>query len=77
MPRSGEISPVWGADPYNVIGRRTLIALLIAAGCAYAMLRQSKRMLFEGTTFADGGGATAVVMAEFMVALGSLGVALY
>jgi len=77
MPLPGEASPVRAADPIRVFARRTMIALLIAAGCAYAMLRQSKQMLFEGTSFADGGGATALVMAEFTAALGSLAVALY
>jgi len=34
-------------------------------------------MLFDGVSLGDGGGWTAVIMAEFMVALGALAVASY
>jgi hypothetical protein len=60
-----------------MVSRRVLIATLVAAGCAYAMIRHSRQMLFEGTSFADGGGITALVMAEFTAALGAISVALY
>lgn len=60
-----------------MLGRRVFIATLAAAGCAYAMLRHSKQMLFEGTSFSEGGGLTALVMAEFTAALGAISVALY
>ena len=60
-----------------MLGHRVLIATLVAAGCAYAMLRHSKQMLFEGTTFAEGGGMTALVLAEFTAALAAISVALY
>ena len=58
-----------------MLNRRVLIATLVAAGCAYAMLRHAKQMLFEGTTFAEGGGLTAAVLVEFMAALGAISVA--
>ncbi len=56
--------------------RRVLISTLVAAGCAYAMLRHSRRMLFEGTSFYEGGGLTALVIAEFSGALAAISVAL-
>lgn len=60
-----------------VLGHRVILATLVAAGCAYAMLRHSRQMMFEGVSFSDGGGWAALVMAEFTVALGALAVALY
>lgn len=57
--------------------RRVLIATLVAGGCAYAMLRHSKQMLFEGVSISDGGGWAALVLTEFMAAVGALAVALY
>jgi hypothetical protein len=60
-----------------MLSRRVLISALIAAGCGFAMLRHSKQMLFEGTSFSEGGGLTALVMAEFTAALAAISVALY
>ena len=59
-----------------LLAHRTLIATLVAAACAYGMLRHSRQMMFEGISLTDGGGWAALVMAEFTVALGALGVAL-
>jgi hypothetical protein len=55
----------------------SLVATLVAAAASYAMTRHMRTMLHEGSTHADGGGWTAVVMVEFMVAMGALGVAFY
>jgi hypothetical protein len=60
-----------------LIAHRTLIAVLVAAGCAYVMVRHSNRMLHEGTSFAEGGGLTVLVMCEFTAALAAISVALY
>jgi hypothetical protein len=59
-----------------LIAHRVLIATLVAAGCAYAMLRHAGRMLHEGTSMSDGGGMTVLVMCEFTAALGAISVAL-
>ena len=71
------MSPFWGADAFQVPGFRSFIALLIAAGCGYAMLRHSRRMLFDGVSLSDGGGWTAVILGEFTIALGALAIASY
>lgn len=60
-----------------MIAHRVLIATLVAAGCAYAMLRHASQMLHEGTSLTDGGGITALVMCEFTAALAAISVALY
>jgi hypothetical protein len=59
-----------------VLAHRTLLATLTAAGCAYAMLRHSRQMMFDGISLSEGGGWAALVMVEFTVALGALAVAL-
>ena len=59
-----------------MLAHRTLIATLVASGCAYGMLRHSRQMLFDGVSLSDGGGWAALVMVEFTVALGALAVAL-
>jgi hypothetical protein len=59
-----------------LLAHRVLIATLIAAGCAYGMLRHSKQMLFEGTALSDGGGMTVLVLTEFTAALAAISVAL-
>ena len=59
-----------------VVAHHALIATLVAAGCAYAMLRHSRQMLFEGVSLSNGGGWAALVMVEFTVALAALAVAL-
>jgi len=40
------------------------------------MLRHSRQMVLEGTSMADGGGTTVLVMLEFTAALGAISVAL-
>lgn len=57
--------------------RRTLIALLVAATAAYSMVHHARVMLHEGVALEEGGGWTAVFLAEFMVALGAVAAALY
>ena len=60
-----------------MIAHRVLIATLVAAGCAYAMLRHANEMLHQGTSVTDGGGMTVLVMCEFTAALAAISVALY
>ena len=55
---------------------RALVALLVAAVAGYAMLRHAKHMIWSGVTLGDGGGWAVLVLLEFSVALGALGVAL-
>jgi hypothetical protein len=57
--------------------RRSLYAVLVAAAAGYAMIRHSKRMLHDGVAFEDGGGWTALVLSEFMVAMAGIAAALY
>jgi len=57
--------------------RRALFAMLVAVTVGYSMIRHAKRMLHEGVAFEDGGGWTAVILAEFVVAMGAVAVALY
>jgi hypothetical protein len=59
-----------------VLAHRVLLATLVAAGSAYAMLRHSRQMMFEGVSLQDGGGWAALVMVEFTVALAALAFAL-
>lgn len=59
-----------------LLAHRTLFATLVASGCAYAMLRHARQMMFDGISLSDGGGWAALVMVEFTIALGALGVAL-
>ena len=51
--------------------------MLVAAVAGYWMIRHANRMLHEGTSFAEGGGLTALVLTEFMVAMSGVAVALY
>jgi hypothetical protein len=54
-----------------------LIATLVAAASGYAMLRHAHQTAaFDGVAMVDGGGWTALVIAEFAVALGAIAVAL-
>jgi hypothetical protein len=57
--------------------RRSLYAVLVAAVAGYWMVRHANRMLHDGTTFADGGGWTALVLTEFLVSMSGVAVALY
>ena len=57
--------------------RRSLIAVLVAAMAGYAMIRHANRMLHDGVSFEDGGGWTALVLSEFMVAMAGIAAALY
>ena len=57
--------------------RRVLYAVLVAAVAGYWMIRHSNRMLIEGVSFQEGGGWTALVLAEFFVAMSGIAVALY
>jgi hypothetical protein len=66
-----------GREGERLLAHRVLIATLLAAGCAYAMLRHSSQMLHEGTSVRDGGGMTVLVMCEFTAALAAISVALY
>jgi hypothetical protein len=59
-----------------VLSRRGLICTLVAGGCAWAMLRHSRQMLFEGVSMSDGGGWAALVIAEFTASLAAIAVAL-
>ena len=55
--------------------RRALFAMLVAVTVGYSMIRHAQRMLHEGVAFEDGGGWTALVLAEFVVAMGGVAVA--
>ena len=50
--------------------------MLVAVTVGYSMIRHAQRMLHEGVSFEDGGGWTALVLTEFVVAMGGVGVAL-
>ena len=57
--------------------RRALFAMLVAVTAGYSMIRHANRMLHEGVTLEEGGGWTALVLTEFMVAMGGVAFALY
>lgn len=59
-----------------MVAHRVFLSTLIAAGCAYAMLRHSRQMMFEGISLSDGGGWAALVTVEFTAALAAIAVAL-
>jgi hypothetical protein len=59
-----------------MLAHKVLIATLVSAGCAYAMLRHARQMMFEGVGLSEGGGWAALVLAEFTVSLAALAVAL-
>jgi len=60
-----------------MLAHRVLIAVLVAAGCSWAMLRHSRQMLFDGVSLTDGGGWAVLVMVEFTAAMVAIAVALY
>lgn len=69
---SGRGGTAWADTP----SQRSLVAVLIATGGMWAMLRHSRRMLREGVSLEDGGGWTVLILSEFLVAMTALGVAL-
>jgi hypothetical protein len=50
--------------------------MLVAVVVGRSMVRHARRMLHEGISLEDGGGWTAVVLVEFVVAMGAVAVAL-
>lgn len=56
---------------------RTLIAMLVAIASGYSMIRHARKMPHDGVALEDGGGWTALILTEFMIAMGGLGVAIY
>ena len=56
---------------------RVLVAMLVAVTGGYAMIRHARQMLHEGISLEDGGGWTALVLTEFLVAMSGVAVALY
>ncbi len=57
--------------------RRALFAMLVAVTVGCSMIRHARRLLHDGVAFEDGGGWTALVSAEFVVAMGGVAVVLY
>ena len=56
--------------------QRPLIAAIVALTAGYSMLRHASRMLHDGVGVGDGGGWTALIIAEFMIAFAATAVAL-
>ena len=54
---------------------RTLIAILVALASGCSMIRHARKMLHDGVALEDGGGWTALILTEFMAAMGGFGVA--
>jgi hypothetical protein len=59
-----------------IVDHLHLVAILVAAGSAWAVVRIVKKMTFEGVGFEDGGGYTALLVAGVMVNLIAVAVAL-
>jgi len=60
-----------------VPAQRSLIGMLVAVAAGYAMIRHARRMLHEGVGLEDGGGWTAVVVTEFVIAMSGVALALH
>lgn len=56
---------------------RALVGMLVAAVAGFSMIRHARQMLHDGTSLEDGGGWTALVLAEFVVAMSAVAFALY
>jgi hypothetical protein len=57
--------------------RHALLAMLVAVTFGYSMIRHAGRMMHEGVGLEEGGGWTALILAEFMIAMGGVAGALY
>lgn len=58
-----------------VAAHHSLIGAFVALATGWALVKQARAMLFDGVGVQDGGGWTAVVLAETMVFLVAVGVA--
>jgi hypothetical protein len=56
---------------------RSVIATLVASTAGFATIRHARRMLHDGVDLDAGGGWTAVIMAEVMITLTALAIAVY
>jgi hypothetical protein len=64
------------ADPSGVPTQRALIAALIAALSGYAVVRHGRKMMHEGIGLEDGGGWTAILIAEVLCCFSAVAAAL-
>jgi hypothetical protein len=49
----------------------SLIAALVAAVSGFAVIHHGKALMFHSTSLQDGGGWTAIILAETMISLGA------
>jgi len=59
-----------------VIEYLRLVATPVAALSGWAVVRITRKMMFDSVGFEDGGGYTALLMAALMINLGAVAVAL-
>ena len=50
--------------------------MLVAVSAGYAMIRHARQMLHDGVSLEGGGGWTALILAEFILAMSATAVAL-
>jgi hypothetical protein len=71
IPRQGHRRPNRPADERPDAPTVSLIAALIAAVSGWGVIHHGKSLMRNGDTLADGGGWTAIILAETMISLGA------
>jgi len=59
-----------------IASQRSLVPTIVALTAGYSTLRHARRMLHEETGVGDGGGWTALIIAEVMIAFAAAAIAL-
>ncbi|RDI75164.1 hypothetical protein Gocc_0962 [Gaiella occulta] len=76
IPRSGDRPQGDAAETLSMAAHTAPIAALVALVSGWAVIRHCRAMLHSGVSLEDGGGWTAVILAETVVCLTAVAVAL-